>query len=211
MVFSGAQSKASGILFAVPIRVPFRYSDAVPAGVPRPWWVMTTCVHWLAVKGGFLWTTRRLLKTGFLSGGASVGFQAFSAPKTPRRKCGVVVVLIGELEGVAEAGREILVRVETEPEGDGAGGEVDVFRGFEVDGVFVFCLEAKGSGAIAARAGGEDDVGGGGKAGLAGGVAFVGGSGEELGVAFGNGGFAILFEGGMEEQSVGQGGEGKSQ
>lgn len=120
---------------------------------------------------------------------------------------GVVVVLGGQLEGIAVAGGEVFIGVEAEPEGESAGGEVDVFGGFEVDGVFIFGFEAEGAGPLASSAGGEGDVGGGGEAGLAGGVALVAGGGEELGVALGDGGFTIVLKRSVEEKSFGQGGE----
>ena len=78
---------------------------------------------------------------------------------------GVVVGFVGELEGVAVAGGEVFVGVETEPEGDGSGLEVDVFGGVEEDGVIVFGFEVEGPGAVSAGGGGVDDVGGGGEAG----------------------------------------------
>ncbi len=113
---------------------------------------------------------------------------------------GVVVGLVGELEGVAKAGGEVLIGVEAEPEGDGAGLEIDVFGSLEEDGVRIFGFEVEGSGAVAAGGGGMIDVGGRGEAGGGFRNVLVRGGGVELGVAFGLGGFV---EGGVEEEPIG--------
>ena len=117
---------------------------------------------------------------------------------------GVVVGLVGELDGVAEAGGEVLVGVEAEPERDGSRLEIDVLGGVEEDGVGVLSFELEGSRAVAAGGGGVSDGGGRGEAGGGFRNVLIRGGGVELGIAFGLGGFV---EAGVEEEPIGEGGE----
>src|SRR5260370_12299280 len=81
-----SHSKGSAILGEAPCSLPSRYSFASPAPLPRPAYVMATWVQRPRANGVRFTTTRRLLKSGFLSEAVLAGFHALSAPKTPRRK-----------------------------------------------------------------------------------------------------------------------------
>ena len=107
---------------------------------------------------------------------------------------GIVVGFIGELERIAVVRGEVFLWVEAEPEGKGAGLEVDVLGSSEKDRILVLGGEAERARAPAACAGGEFYVwrGAQSRRGLV--LQLVGCGGVKPGVSFGSVSVGIFIE-----------------
>ncbi len=114
---------------------------------------------------------------------------------------GIIVGVVGELEGIAVIGGEIFVGIQGQPKGEGASLEIDVIGSSEEDCILVFTGETQGAGAMTTCGGVEFDLGCCGEAWSCFVLLFVGRARVELGVPLGLMSIEAIVERGVEEQS----------